>query len=213
MSGRGRLAGAGCRVRQNGECSASDKGSRQDDQCGQSGTDADGRTVSGAGNQRGGSYNGRGQSGIGEGGYKGLSKLYGNGILVAGDAAGFALNTGVTVRGMEFAIASGVMAAETIIDAKEKGDFSMRTLSSYEGRLKKSFVLQDMESCKEMPGFLENDDFFAFYTERFPGFLERALWFGEGPKGKMGKTLWKEIKSSGMLSFKRLKELYRIKNI
>lgn len=150
---------------------------------------------------------------IEEGGYNGLSKLYGNGIIVAGDAAGFALNAGVTVRGMEFAIASGVMAAETIIDAREKGDFSMRALAPYEDRLKKSFVLQDMESAKEMPGFLENDDFFTFYPQRFPGFLEKALWFGEEPKGKMGKSLWNEIKSSGMLSFKRLKELYRIKNM
>ncbi len=150
---------------------------------------------------------------IEEGGYNGLSKLCGDGIIITGDAAGFALNAGVTVRGMEFAIASGVMAAETIIDAREKGDFSVTTLSSYEDRLKKSFVLQDMESAKEMPGFLENDDFFTFYPQRFPGFLEKALWFGEGPKGKMGKSLWNEIKSSGMLSFKRLRELYRIKNI
>lgn len=150
---------------------------------------------------------------IAEGGYNGLSKLCGDGIVVAGDAAGFALNAGVTVRGMEFAIASGILAAETIIDAKEKNDFSLKTLSSYEDRLKKSFVLQDMASAKDMPGFLENDDFFTFYPERFPGFLERALWFGEEQKGKMGKALWNEIKSSGMLSFKRLKELYRIKNL
>ncbi len=45
---------------------------------------------------------------IPEGGYNGISKLYGDGILVAGDAAGFALNMGVTVRGMEFALASGL---------------------------------------------------------------------------------------------------------
>jgi len=55
---------------------------------------------------------------IPEGGYNGISKLYGNGIVVVGDAAGFALNMGVTVRGMEFAIASGIIAAETIIAAK-----------------------------------------------------------------------------------------------
>jgi electron transfer flavoprotein-quinone oxidoreductase len=48
---------------------------------------------------------------IPEAGFNGISKLYGNGIIVTGDAAGFALNVGVTVRGMEFALASGLCAA------------------------------------------------------------------------------------------------------
>jgi len=150
---------------------------------------------------------------IPESGYNGLSKLYGDGILVTGDAAGFALNVGVTVRGMEFAIASGIMAAETIIDAKEKDDFSSKTLSSYEKRLMDTFVLQDLKANKEMPGYLENDDFFAFYPERFSGFLEKIVWFGEGSKERIGKTLWSQLKSSGVFSFRRLRDLYRIKNI
>ncbi|MCX5853848.1 MAG: FAD-dependent oxidoreductase, partial [Deltaproteobacteria bacterium] len=44
---------------------------------------------------------------IPEGGFKGMGNLYGNGILAAGDAAGLALNIGFTVRGMEYALASG----------------------------------------------------------------------------------------------------------
>jgi len=150
---------------------------------------------------------------IPESGYNGLSKLYGDGILIAGDAAGFALNMGVTVRGMEFAIASGAIAAEAIMNAKEKGDFSSKTLSLYEKRLKETFVLQDLRTNKGMPEYLENDDFFTFYPERFPGFLEKIIWFGEGPKEKIGKTLWNQIKSSGILSFRRLKDLYHIKNL
>jgi electron transfer flavoprotein-quinone oxidoreductase len=114
---------------------------------------------------------------------------------------------------MEFAIASGAIAAQTIIDAKEKGDFSSKTLSLYEKRLKETFVLQDLRANKEMPEYLENDDLFTFYPERFPGFLEKIIWFGEGPKEKIGKTLWGEIKSSGMLNLRRLKDLYRIKNL
>jgi electron transfer flavoprotein-quinone oxidoreductase len=150
---------------------------------------------------------------IPESGHKGLSKLYGDGILITGDAAGFALNMGVTVRGMEFALASGVIAAQTIMDAKEKGDFSSKTLSMYEKRLKETFVLKDLSANKEMPEYLENDDLFSFYPERFSGFLEKIVWFGEGPKEKIGKALWNEIKSSGMLSFRRLKDFYRIKNL
>lgn len=150
---------------------------------------------------------------IPESGYNGISKLYGDGILVAGDAAGFALNMGVTVRGMEFAVASGAIAAETIIGAKKQGDFSSRTLSLYEKRLNETFVMQDLRNNKAMLAFLENDDFFTFYPRHFPEFLEKIIWFGDGPKDKIGKTLWQSIRSSGALSFKRLKDIYRIKNI
>jgi electron transfer flavoprotein-quinone oxidoreductase len=150
---------------------------------------------------------------IPESGYNGLSKLYSDGILIAGDAAGFALNMGVTVRGMEFALASGAIAAQTIIDAKEKSDFSSKTLSLYEKHLKETFVLKDLVANKGMPEFLDNDDLLNFYPERFPDFLEKIIWFGEGPKEKIGKTLWSQIKSSGMLSLRRLKDLYRIKNL
>ena len=150
---------------------------------------------------------------IPEGGYGGISKLYGNGIILTGDAAGFALNMGVTVRGMEFAIASGIVAAETIIQAKEADDFSEKSLARYEARLKETFVLKDLQTCKDMPEFLDNDSFFAFYPKCFPDLVEKVMWFDQGPKTRLGKTLWGNLKSSGMLSFKRLMELYRIKNL
>ena len=150
---------------------------------------------------------------IPEGGYGGISKLYGNGIILTGDAAGFALNMGVTVRGMEFAIASGIVAAETIIQAKEADDFSEKSLARYEARLKETFVLKDLQTCKDMPEFLDNDSFFAFYPKCFPDLVEKVMWFDQGPKTRLGKTLWDNLKSSGMLSFKRLMELYRIKNL
>lgn len=150
---------------------------------------------------------------IPEGGFDGISKLYGNGILLTGDAAGFALNMGVTVRGMEFAIASGIVAAETIIQAKEVNDFSEKSLARYETRLKETFVLKDLETCKSMPAFLDNESFFAFYPKCFPDLLEKIMWFDQGPKAGIGKTAWSHLKSSGMMSWKRLMELYRIKNL
>ena len=150
---------------------------------------------------------------IPEGGFKGISKLTGNGIILTGDAAGFALNMGVTVRGMEFAIASGVIAAEIIIKAKEANDFSEKSLSQYEAKLRETFVLKDLQTCRDMPEFLDNDSFFAFYPKCFPDLAEKVMWFDKGPKTGIGKTAWSNLKSSGMLSFKKLMELYRIKNI
>ena len=150
---------------------------------------------------------------IPEAGYNGISKLYGNGIIVTGDAAGFALNMGVTVRGMEFAIASGIIAAESVIKAKEAEDYSEKTLACYESKLRETFVLKDLYTCKDMPEFLENDSFFSFYPNSFPDLVEKIMWFGEEPKGRIGKFLWHEMKATGLLSFKRLKELYTFKNV
>jgi electron transfer flavoprotein-quinone oxidoreductase len=150
---------------------------------------------------------------IPESGYNGISKLYGNGILAAGDAAGFALNMGVTVRGMEFAIASGIMAAETIIRAKTLDDYSAKTLSYYEYRLKESFVLKDLYNNRQMPEFLDNNDFFSYYPNLFPALVEKVMWFGREPKEKLSKTIWEGLKNSGAVSMKRLKTLYGIKNL
>lgn len=75
---------------------------------------------------------------------------------MTGDAGGFALNMGVTVRGMEFAIASGIFAAETVISAKTANDFSEKTLSLYENKLKDSFVLKYLSTFRKLPDFLEN---------------------------------------------------------
>jgi len=150
---------------------------------------------------------------IPEGGFEGLSKLFGNGILIIGDAAGFALNMGITVRGMEFAIASGIIAAETILKAKEMNDFSQNIMSLYEKKLKETFVLKDLYSFRKIRTFLENEDLFSYYPRTFPELIEKIMWFGEGEKQKIGSTLWETMRSTGMLSFKRLKNLYRIKDI
>ena len=77
---------------------------------------------------------------------------FGDGILIAGDAAGFVLNLGYVVRGMDFAIASGQAAARAIMEAKARNDFSRQALSRYEELLKQGFVLQgDLEAYRKAP--------------------------------------------------------------
>jgi electron transfer flavoprotein-quinone oxidoreductase len=100
---------------------------------------------------------------IPEGGLKTLPKLYGNGILFAGDAAGLVCSTGITLEGMNFAIASGLAAAQTVIRAKEAGDFSQGSLVHYQKLLEKSFVLKDLKTFCRAPGFLSNPRLYEFY--------------------------------------------------
>ncbi len=61
-------------------------------------------------------------------------------MIFVGDAAGLTLNMGMTVRGMDFAMASGVMAARALLRAREKNDFSSESLAIYETLLKEAYV-------------------------------------------------------------------------
>ncbi len=53
-----------------------------------------------------------------EGGLAMVPQLVNEGVMIVGDAAGFCLNLGFTVRGMDLAIASAQAAATTVIAAK-----------------------------------------------------------------------------------------------
>jgi electron transfer flavoprotein-quinone oxidoreductase len=132
---------------------------------------------------------------IPEAGVDGISRLYGDGILVAGDAAGFALNTGITVRGMEFAIASGALAARAITTATRKNDFSSQSLAEYEKLVKQSFILKDMNTFKGMPGFLDNPRLMGLYPQTACDVLEKLMFIGEQPKKRMVSTAIAEIRN------------------
>jgi electron transfer flavoprotein-quinone oxidoreductase len=149
---------------------------------------------------------------IPEGGQKPLAKPYGDGILVVGDAAGLALNMGITVRGMEFAIASGYMAAQTVKQAKAKGDFSASFLALYQGLLKESFVQKDMETFRQRLEALENPRITGFYPEWACNLWEQLFWIGEGPKERISSTLWKGVRQ-GLLNLQTLKDLLLLRRI
>lgn len=72
------------------------------------------------------------------------SRVFGDGYVVVGDAAGLVLNLGYTVRGVDFAVHSGYLAAQAIVDAHSLGGFTAKNLAAYEDRLKKSFVVREM---------------------------------------------------------------------
>jgi electron transfer flavoprotein-quinone oxidoreductase len=131
---------------------------------------------------------------IPEAGLSGITRLYGDGILVAGDAAGFALNTGITVRGMEFAIASGVLASRAISTATKKKDFSGQSLAEYERLLKQSFVLKDMATFKDAPRFLDNPRLMGLYPQFACDVLEKLMYIGEEPKKRLVGTAMSEMR-------------------
>jgi electron transfer flavoprotein-quinone oxidoreductase len=131
-----------------------------------------------------------------EGGFRALPRLVTDGMVVVGDAAGLALNMGVIVRGLDFALASGVMAARALLRAREQGDFSAASLAYYETLLRDSFVWQDLQTFQHMPDFLANPRLFEFYPSVACDLLEQIMWIGEQPKEKLSKTALRAVRQN-----------------
>lgn len=149
---------------------------------------------------------------ISEAGFAGLRKLYTGGMLVAGDAAGMALNMGLTVRGMDFAVASGVMAAEAADEALSKGDFSAGTLSVYERRLKASFVLRDMKTFGHSREVLERPRFFTVYPRFLCELFEALFTIDEGPKGSLYGSA-KKVAGRYVLNWEGFKDFLSLRRL
>lgn len=132
---------------------------------------------------------------IPEGGIRAMPKLFSDGILVVGDAAGLVLNMLVTVRGMEYALASGAMAAQAIQRAKEQDDFSASSLAYYEELLKDSFVLKDMHTFRHSLDILENPQLFNLYPQVFCDLFEKLMWMDDEPKEGLFRTVFGEVRS------------------
>ena len=132
---------------------------------------------------------------IPESSHKSMPRLVRDGLLVAGDAAGLSLNMGITVRGMDFALASGALAAQAIIDAKADGDFSTRSLSRYEVALRKSFVMQDQNTFVSLLEFLENPRLYELYPTKVSELIENLFWIGADPKERFLKTAVSTVRS------------------
>jgi electron transfer flavoprotein-quinone oxidoreductase len=123
-----------------------------------------------------------------------MPRLYTDGMLVAGDAAALVLATGLTLEGANFAVTSGVAAAETIIEAKHKDDYSAPVLAAYEERLRRSFVLKDMQSFRKAPHFLENPRIYAEYPELVCGLAEKIFTSNGQPRDRLWDIARGEMK-------------------
>ncbi len=127
-----------------------------------------------------------------------MPQLYSDGILVTGDAAGFVLNLGYVVRGMDFAIASGAAAAKAVLAARSANDFSKQKLGIYQQFLKDSFVMRDLEAYRGAPHFLEIQRMFKAYPQFAAGLVSKIFTVdGSPPEHLLGKALG-HIKKSGI---------------
>lgn len=88
---------------------------------------------------------------IPEGGWSALPRLFTDGALVVGDAA--ALVNPINREGSNYAMVSGKLAAEAIVEAKAAGDYSAMALSRYQELLEESFILRDLYTIRNVTPF------------------------------------------------------------
>lgn len=125
-------------------------------------------------------------------------KLYKDGVMVVGDAAGLLMNTGKSIEGMNMAMESGRQAALTVIEAKNKRDFSANTLQSYQNRLSETFVMQDMHNFQGAVKFIHNPDMFGTYPDFVNDLMYKVFNVDGLPKRKTRDIVKETIEESGI---------------
>jgi len=150
---------------------------------------------------------------IPEGAFGLTKKLFGNGVLLLGDAAGFALNHGITVRGMDFAIASGFFASEVVKEAKKRNDFSINALSLYESFLRNSFVLKDMYNFKNSSEILWSvSRLYNYYPQLVSDLFKDIFFVPAENKEKLCKTFCRYLKKL-FCDFQTYKDLWKLRGL
>lgn len=118
---------------------------------------------------------------IPEGGYNAIPPLYKDGLLVVGDAA--MLVNALFREGSNLAMTSGLCAAQTVIEAKKKNDYSCKTLSRYRDLLDESFVIKDLKRLANMGHIMnKNKEFFTLYPSLVADIFYKMLTVDSVPK-------------------------------
>ncbi len=130
---------------------------------------------------------------IPEYGYNHLSKLYANGVMIAGDAAG--LINSAHFEGTNFAIESGKLAGETAIIALNLEKYDHNILKTYEEKLRNSFVLKDMKSYRNVVEtmYLRKNSILKYYPDKMGEFFEMLHMVDNVDKKKKFTKFFRKI--------------------
>ncbi len=105
--------------------------------------------------------------------------FHGDGWMVAGDAAGFVFSNGIVIQGMNYAVRSGLEAAETALASRTAKDASASRLAEYDARLERTGILPDFRDFESLDRVKWNLRFHTAYP-RFATELFHALMSESG---------------------------------
>jgi electron-transferring-flavoprotein dehydrogenase len=117
---------------------------------------------------------------IPEGGYYSIPRRRsGNGVVVLGDSAGYV--EVASLKGVHYAVQSGILAARAIFDALKKGDVSAASLAAYDAAVDRSEIVSDLRRRRNMRLAFKS----GFYLGGVKSVL-MSLTNGAFPGGRIG---------------------------
>jgi electron-transferring-flavoprotein dehydrogenase len=148
------------------------------------------------------------------GGWYAMPRPYVDGALIIGDSGSFLDSQ--RLKGIHLAIKSGMLAAETILEALKAGDTSAKTLSAFKSKIDGSYVKQDLWKVRNFHQ--------SFQHGMIGGLFHAGLQFVTGGRGLIdpmraeegykhyrridSKSPRDRFKGDGKLTFDRLTDVY-----
>ena len=153
---------------------------------------------------------------IPEGGYYSLPERgYGDGIMVVGDAAGFV--DVPSLKGIHYAMQSGIFAARTAFAALKKGDTSAGALAPYDGMVADSYIASDLYRTRNMrlafkDGFFVGGAKAGLMTLTGGRFPSRRIVMESDAAVARARSANQDFSPDGVLTFSKLDAVFKSGN-
>jgi electron transfer flavoprotein-quinone oxidoreductase len=121
-------------------------------------------------------------------------ELYKDGVLLCGESANLLMNAGKAIQGMDYAMRSGILGAETIVKAKERDDFTSNTLKEYKQALAESYVMKDINSFQDAVHMLHNPTMYQDVPNLICDFGRKFFTIDNEPTKKSRELMSESIK-------------------
>ena len=154
---------------------------------------------------------------IPEGGYFAVpERRYGDGVVIVGDSAGFVEVS--SLKGIHYAVQSGIYAARAIFESLKKGDTSASALAPYDKMVNESYIMSDLHERRNMRLAFQKSGIYtggvkaALMTVTkgaFPGGMISSETDAEAPRDRRGGE---EFRPDGVLTFSKLDAVFRSGN-
>jgi electron transfer flavoprotein-quinone oxidoreductase len=146
---------------------------------------------------------------IPEGGFVQLPPPGLPGLLLAGDAAGFVLNTGAVMRGMDLALASGVLAGRSIVESRGSGFDAAVCLDGYRRALQRSFVMRQLRTHRKAAGVLSSERLYNRYPHRLVEWASRLFQVDASGEHLRARSALKSLRRD-VLGWRGIRDLWRL---
>ncbi len=131
------------------------------------------------------------------------------GLMIVGDAGGFTLNTGMTIRGMDLAAQSAICAAQVADEALKAGDFSQTAMDTYREKIDSSWLGKDLQTYRNMPMFLENERIYNDYGKLLTDIFFQMYNVDLTSKKSLLKMVHTSLRNTNLQLWTLIKDAYK----